>query len=100
MKKLRLEEQLQDSKPSLVAFIHAAESDAVEVRNITKELTKKYGDKANILRMDTSYDRPAIRRYKLNAYPTYILFKEGQELMRESGNKNLNELSQLIERAL
>lgn len=94
-----LEEKIAEKTPSLVAFVHAAEHDAVDVKNITEELSAIYGDKVNIIRVDSSYNRPVIRKYNLNAYPTWILFKEGQELMRESGEKTVNQLSQLIERA-
>ncbi|MDE6644969.1 MAG: thioredoxin family protein [Muribaculaceae bacterium] len=95
----KLEEKLAGKIPSLVAFMHAAEHDAVDVKYITEELRAIYGDKVNIIRVDSSYNRPVIRKYNLNAYPTWILFKEGQELMRESGEKTVNQLSQLIERA-
>ena len=94
-----LEEKIAEKTPSLVAFVHAAEHDAVDVKYITEELSAIYGDKVNIIRVDSSYNRPVIRKYNLNAYPTWILFKEGQELMRESGEKTVNQLSQLIERA-
>ncbi|MDE6542782.1 MAG: thioredoxin family protein [Muribaculaceae bacterium] len=95
----KLEEKLAGKTPSLVAFMHAAEHYAVDVKYITEELRAIYGDKVNIIRVDSSYNRPVIRKYNLNAYPTWILFKEGQELMRESGEKTVNQLSQLIERA-
>lgn len=95
----KLEEKLAEKTPSLVAFMHAAGNDAVDVKYITEELRAIYGDKVNIIRVDSSYNRPVIRKYNLNAYPTWILFKEGQELMRESGEKTVNQLSQLIERA-
>ena len=95
----KLEEKLAGKTPSLVAFMHAAEHDAVDVKYITEELRAIYGDKVNIIRVDSSYNRPVIRKYNRNASPTWILFKDWQELMRESGEKTVNQLSQLIERA-
>ncbi len=95
----KFEEVIHESKPTLAAFMHAAEHDAVEVKYLTEELRKKYADKANIARVDTSFNRQMIEKFRLNTYPTWILFKEGQELMRESGNKTVTELSELVERA-
>ncbi len=94
-----LEAKLRESIPSIVAFQHMAEHDAVEVKYLVEELRKKYGDRVNVIRVDSSFNRPVIEKYKLNAYPTWILFKEGEELMRESGKKTIGELSQLVERA-
>ncbi|MBD5171796.1 MAG: thioredoxin family protein [Bacteroidales bacterium] len=96
----KLEKTLSASEPTLVAFIHAAESNAVDVKYILEELKKQYDGRARVIRVDSSYNRPVIERYKLSEYPTFILFKEGQELMRESGEKTVGELAQLIDRAL
>lgn len=93
------QEKIKESKPTLVVFEHAAMQDAVEVRNLVRELSARYGGRINITSSDTSYNRHAIREYKINAYPTWIIFREGEELMRESGSKTVSELSQLIERA-
>ncbi|MDE7160187.1 MAG: thioredoxin family protein [Muribaculaceae bacterium] len=93
------EEVIRGKVPSLVVFIHAGQQDAVEIKYNMQELQKKYGDKVNIMRVDGSYDHRLAHQYDLRTYPTYILLKEGQELMRESGDKSVAELSELIERA-
>ncbi len=95
----KLEEKLAEKTPSLVAFIHENEQDAAEVKQLAEELQAKYGEKANVFCVDSSFNRPVIRKYNVNAYPTWILFKEGEELMRESGKKTVTHLSELIERA-
>lgn len=94
------EEVIGESKPTLAVFMHAAEHNAVDLKYLVAELQKQYGDKANIARVDTSFNRKMIEKFRLNTYPTWILFKEGQELMRESGNKTVTQLGELIERAL
>ncbi len=90
---------IKESKPTLVVFLHHGGQDVVEVKYITDAVKSKYGEKANIVRADDPYGKLKIE-YKLEEYPTYILFKEGQELMRESGKKTETELSEMIERAL
>ena len=91
------EDTIKESTPSLVVFFHAGQQP--EIADIVEELRKKYDGKANILRVDESYDQRVARNYNLTALPAYVLIKEGQELMRESGKKTVAELSELIERA-
>lgn len=95
-----LEETIKEKTPTLVAFVHAGKQDAVEVKHLVDELRQKYAGKANIVRFDNSFNNRISEDFRITAYPCFILFKEGQELMRESGNKTVTELSELIDRAL
>lgn len=90
---------IKESKPTLAVFLHHGGQDVVEVKYITDDVKSKYADKVNVIRADDTYGKLKIE-YKLEEYPTYILFKEGQELMRESGRKTESELSEMIDRAL
>lgn len=93
------EDRVKEGIPSIVAFLHAAEQDATEIKRIADELRARYGDRINIMRVDASYDHRLKRQYDIKAYPTWILFKKGEELMRESGHKTAAELSRMVERA-
>ncbi|MDE6480116.1 MAG: hypothetical protein K2L45_07570 [Muribaculaceae bacterium] len=90
---------IKESKPTLVVFLHHGGQDVVEVKYITDGIKSKYADKANVVRADDTYGKLKVE-YKLEEYPTYILFKEGQELMRERGRKTESQLSEMIDRAL
>lgn len=92
-------EVINESTPSLVVFIYAGRQNAVDVKYNMEALRKKYGKKLNILRVDSSYDQRVAQNYSLSHFPTYVLIKEGQELMRESGKKTVTELSDMIDRA-
>lgn len=92
-------EVIKESTPSLVVFIHAGQQNAVDIKYDIEEMRKKYGDRLNVLRVDSSYDQRVAREYNLSNFPTYVLIKEGEELMRESGKKTVGELSEMIERA-
>lgn len=92
-------ETIKGKTPSLIVFVRAAGQDAVEVKYLVEELQAKYDGKANIRRVDVSFDHALTDEYRIREYPTWVLFKEGQELMRESGRKTVGELSQLVERA-
>ncbi|MDE6017962.1 MAG: thioredoxin family protein [Muribaculaceae bacterium] len=90
---------IKESVPTLVVFLHHGCQDAVEVKYITDNIKTKYQGKANVVRADDPYGKLKVS-YRLEEYPTYVLFKEGQELMRESGRKTETQLSEMIDRAL
>ena len=96
----KIDEIVKESIPTLAVFMHAGNQDAVEVKYHVEELKSKYDGKARIERVDDSFDGELKLKYKIREYPTYILFKEGQELMRESGRKSEAELEDMIVRAL
>lgn len=90
---------IKGEKPSLIVFLHAAEQDAVKVKYLSEEIKKKYGDRLAVQRVDSSFNHQIADEFRISEYPTWILFKQGEELMRESGIKSATELSEMIDRA-
>lgn len=95
-----LEAKIKGAVPTLVVFQHAGNQNAVDVKYLINELRAQYGDRVNIERVDASYNGNIKVSYKLKEYPTWILYKEGEELMRESGHKTEAQLADMIQRAL
>lgn len=95
-----LEEIIKSKEPTLVAFAHADKAEAEEVKQLVEELRTAFAGKANIVHFDNPFNNQVSRHFRITAYPTYILFKDGEELMRESGKKTLDQLSEFIARAL
>ncbi len=93
------ESRIKEGIPSLAVFMHAASQDAAEIKRTAEELRAKYGERVNLLRVDASFDHRLKHQYDILVYPTWILFKDGQELMRETGHKTAAELSRMIDRA-
>lgn len=96
---ITFEKRISEGTPSLVVFMHAGSQDATEIKRLAEELRAKYGERINIMRVDASYDHRLKKQYDIRTYPTWILFKRGEELMRESGHKTAGELSEMIDRA-
>lgn len=93
------EEKLSENKPSLVLFVHANEQDKDTLEQLADGIRVQYGDRVNVMRVDASVDHRLKNLYNVHTYPTWILFKKGEELMRESGNKTVGDLSRMIDRA-
>lgn len=91
---------IRESNPTLLVFEHAGNKDAIDTEKLIEEIKAKYAGRANVVTVDASRDGNLKIEYKLEEYPTYILFKEGQELMRESGKKSIGDLSDMIGRGL
>lgn len=97
---INLKEKISEKKPTLVLFEKAATADAVEARNLEREIARQFAGRADVVRVDASYNGNIKQAYRLEEYPTWILFKEGAELMRESGRKTLGELADMVQRGL
>lgn len=96
--KKNLQETIRDSKPTLVCFMHAGRQDAVEVKYEGEELRRKFADKANIVLVDGSFNQAMMRQYHIATYPSWILFKDGQEVWHDGGMKPVSLLSDMINR--
>lgn len=96
---LKFESRINEGIPSLVVFIHAASQNAVDIKYLAEGLRKHFGERINIMRVDASYDHRLKHQYNILHYPTWVLFKDGQELQRETGVKTLQELIDMVDRA-
>ena len=97
--KKTFENVIKESVPTLVVFQHVGRQNAVEVKYMFEDLKKKYAGKANLIRVDASYNEPLWTRFQIHEFPTWVLFKEGEELMREGGHKNEADLEEMLKRA-
>lgn len=95
----KFEEKLNKKIPVVVLFQHSGEQNETGVNELAEKLGAKYGERIHIMSMDCSHNGEFKARYKFKEYPTWIVFKEGQELMRLSGHKSEAELVDMIERA-
>ncbi|MBD5164023.1 MAG: hypothetical protein HDT09_04915 [Bacteroidales bacterium] len=91
---------IEENIPTMLVFEHAGMHDAVAVHYLVRALKAKYAGKAHVIPVDASYNGQYKVDYKLKEYPTYIVYKQGEELMRESGDKSIAALEDMITRAL
>lgn len=52
---------------------------------IIKEVKKEIGGKARIIKVDIDKNPDAARKYQVQGVPTFIMFKNGKQLWRQSG---------------
>ena len=92
--------KIKDYIPTLVVFHDGDEEESLAIESMLQDLRAKFGSKVEIESIDVGRNGEYKAHYKLTEYPTYILFKEGQELMRESGRKTEAKLEDMLERAV
>lgn len=63
---------------------------------ILKQVKDELGDGVKIVKIDVDKNQPLAAQYQVRGVPTMILFKNGQQLWRQSGVLQKNELVSII----
>lgn len=91
---------IQDSKPTLVEFYATWCPHCKRMAPIVEGLKQIYEGKANIIQLDGETVPELMQRYDIDAFPGWVLFKDGQEAWHDMGEKSADELEDMINRFL
>lgn len=96
--KSKLNELLQGSKPVLIEFYADWCPHCQRMMPIVNELIKEEGDKAYIVQIEGDNNPDLMKEYHVDSYPSWILYKDGQQVWRDGGEKPLSELKDMVDR--
>jgi thioredoxin 1 len=88
---------IESDKPVLIDF-HATWCGPCKAMGpILKDVSKKVGGKATILKIDVDKNPKVAAKYQVQGVPTLIVFKQGKMLWRQSGVVAANQLVDILE---
>jgi thioredoxin 1 len=76
---------IQSDTPTLVDFYATWCGPCKTMHPILDQLKEKYGDKIRILKIDVDKNQAVAAQFRVQGVPTFVLFKSGNKIWRESG---------------
>lgn len=89
-------EIINDEKAVLVDFYADWCGPCKMLAPILKDAKEELGDAVKIVKIDVDKNEPLAGKYQVRGVPTLILFKNGQQIWRQSGVVQKAELVQII----
>ena len=67
---------------------------------VLEQLKDEFGDSIRIIKIDVDKNEAISAQYRIMSVPTFMLFKNGEAVWRQSGTIRLNDLKNLISQYL
>ena len=67
---------------------------------VVEQLSKEMGDQVRILKVDVDRNQAAAMAYQIQGVPTFVIFKKGKIMWRQSGAMPAHVLKQAVQQSL
>ncbi|HMR87582.1 MAG TPA: thioredoxin [Saprospiraceae bacterium] len=96
---MKYSEIINSETPTLVDFTATWCGPCKAMAPVLEQLAAKVGEKARIIKIDVDKNQSLSQELKIQGVPTFILYKKGEIMWRQSGMQSLTFLESLIEKA-
>ncbi len=96
----KFKEIVQSETPTLVDFYATWCGPCQTMMPVLDQLKAKMGSKVRILKIDVDKNQDISDKFKVRGVPTFVLFKSGEILWRQSGGMDINTLVKKIQGAI
>ena len=97
---MNYEQLINSEKVVLVEFFATWCIHCQHMQPVVEQLEKEMTGKCRIQQLDVDKNQELCEKENIQATPTFILYNDGKEVWRQSGEMPLNELSRAIEKYL
>ena len=91
-------EVLNSNIPVLVDFYSDSCVPCKRLSPVLAEIEEQYADSLKVVKININFDAELVEKYEIQAAPTLILFKNGEEIDRLRGAVKKSEITELIEK--
>lgn len=91
---------VKSDTPTLVDFFATWCGPCQAMSPVLDRLKNEMGSQVRILKIDVDKNQEVATKFKVLGVPTFILFKNGEILWRQSGGMDLNTLKNKIKQAI
>lgn len=92
----RFTEIINQNKPVLVDFFAEWCGPCKMMSPILKEVKDILGDKVSIIKIDVDKNQSLAAKYQVRGVPTLLLYKKGEQMWKQSGVVQKNDLIAVI----
>ena len=92
----RFKEQIQSPIPVLVDFYAEWCGPCKMMKPRLLDVAERMSGKAKVIEIDVDKEKELAERYRIQSVPTFIIFKNGEQLWRQSGAISTIALIQLL----
>ena len=93
----KFEELIKSPIPVLVDFTAQWCGPCKAMKPVLEDVKKQLGDRVRIIKIDVDQFGELAQQYRIQSVPTFILFKNGDKLWRQSGIIQAQQLREMIE---